>query len=323
MNYQEFKNFIMENIKDYLPEQYKDAEIMIHPVRKNNGIDLDGLIIRLPDQNICPNIYMNNFYQHYKEGQSIEDIMTDIGHIRDIHNKKANINVDHMMDFDNIKDSIVFRVIGIEKNQDILQNIPHHVEHDMAITYQIMVQKTEEGTAYAQINNSIMDELGVDKEILYEVAMKNTPREFPMTFQSMNDIMKEMMLQNFIGFNMDELSEKDESFLKMLFEKSMSCMECDTIMHVLTNKYRQYGAAVLFYPQMREKLAEQIGSDYFVLPSSIHEVMIVPEQEGMDYQVLKDMVRQVNSTDVSPDEILTDEVYHYDRKNKKLDHCKQ
>lgn len=325
MNYQEFKNFIMENIKNYLPDKYQDAEIMIHPVRKNNGVDLDGIIIRLPDQNICPNIYLNSFYQNYEEGQSIEDIMAAIGHIRDINDKEENIKVDDMADFENIKDCIVFRVVGTEKNRDMLQDMPHHVEHDMSLTYQIMVQKTEEGTAYVQITNSMMDELGVDEGTLYEAAMKNTPREFPMTFQSMDDIMREMLRQNFMGFNLDTLSEKDEmkSFLEMLFEKSMSCMACDATTHVLSNKYRQYGAAVLFYPQMQEKLAEQIGTDYFVLPSSIHEVMIVPEQEGLDYQVLKDMVQQVNSTDVSPDEILTDEVYHYDRKNKKLDHCKQ
>lgn len=260
-------------------------------------------------------------YQEYEAGRPMEDIMETIGGLREINNVEKDISITDMFDFEQIKDSIVFRVVGAEENQSRIQNMPHRIEHDMALIYQIMMQKTEYGMASIQITNDLMETLGVNETTLHEVAMKNTPREFPMTFQSMNEVIKEIMRKDFMGINLDELSDEDgmKSFLEALFEEGMADMEQDAPpMYVLTNESKLNGAAVLFYPEVQEKIAEQLGGDYFVLPSSVHEVLIVPNQGILEYQELKDMVNDVNNTQVPPDEVLTGEVYSYDKESRQL-----
>lgn len=260
-------------------------------------------------------------YQEYEAGRPMEDIMETIGGLRETNNVEKDISITDMFDFEQIKDSIVFRVVGAEENQSRIQNMPHRIEHDMALIYQIMMQKTEYGMASIQITNDLMETLGVNETTLHEVAMKNTPREFPMTFQSMNEVIKEIMRKDFMGINLDELSDEDgmKSFLEALFEEGMADMEQDAPpMYVLTNESKLNGAAVLFYPEVQEKIAEQLGGDYFVLPSSVHEVLIVPDQGILEYQELKDMVNDVNNTHVPPDEVLTGEVYSYDKESRQL-----
>lgn len=321
MNYQEFKDFVAENIKDYLPEKYQDAEIQVREISKNNNMKLDGLTATLPEQNMCPNIYLNSFYQEYEAGKPMEDIMETIGALREINDVEKNISVKDMLDFEQVKDSIVFRVVGAEENQSRLQNMPHRIEHDMALIYQIMMQKTEDGMASIQITNDTMGTLGVDEKTLHEAAMKNTPREFPMSFRTMNEVIKEIMRKDFMGFDLDELSDEDgmKSFLEAIFEEGMEDMGQNAPpMYVLTNESLFNGAAALFYPEVQEKIAEQLGGDYFVLPSSVHEVLIVPDQGILEYQELKNMVNDVNNTQVPPDEVLTGEVYSYDKESRQL-----
>lgn len=260
-------------------------------------------------------------YQEYEAGRPMEDIMETIGGLREANDVEKDISITDMFDFEQVKDSIVFRVVGAEENQSRIQNMPHRIEHDMALIYQIMMQKTEYGMASIQITNDMMGTLGVDEKTLHEVAMKNTPREFPMTFQSMNEVIKEIMRKDFMGINLDELSDEDgmKSFLEAIFEEGMADMEQDAPpMYVLTNESKLNGAAVLFYPEIQEKIAEQLGGDYFVLPSSVHEVLIVPDQGILEYQELKDMVNDVNNTQVPPDEVLTGEVYSYDKESRQL-----
>lgn len=260
-------------------------------------------------------------YQEYEAGRPMEDIMETIGGLREANDVEKDISITDMFDFEQVKDSIVFRVVGAEENQSRIQNMPHRIEHDMALIYQIMMQKTEYGMASIQITNDMMGTLGVDEKTLHEVAMKNTPREFPMTFQSMNEVIKEIMRKDFMGINLDELSDEDgmKSFLEAIFEEGMADMEQDAPpMYVLTNESKLNGAAVLFYPEIQEKIAEQLGGDYFVLPSSVHEVLIVPDQGILEYQELKDLVNDVNNTQVPPDEVLTGEVYSYDKESRQL-----
>lgn len=321
MNYQEFKDYVAGNIKDYLPQKYQDASIEIREVNKNNHQQLDGLNVRPPEQNICPTIYLNHFYQEYEAGREITDIMENIAEIRKFNDIEKNFPVEELWDFEKIKDSVIFRVISAEGNQGILQEIPHRLEKDMALVYHIMLRKGEEGIATTQISKDMMQRMGVDENTLHEVALQNTPREFPMTFHSMDEVIREVMKEDFMRFAMDVLPDDDgmEEFLESLLEESFPVREQqDPAMYVLTNDRKINGAAVLFYPDVQEKLAGQMGGDYFVLPSSIHEVLIVPDQGEMDYRELKAMVNEVNETQVAPDEVLTGEVYAYDKESRQL-----
>ena len=77
------------------------------------------------------------------------------------------------------------------------------------------------------------------------------------------------------------------------------------------------GAAAILNDTARQEIAEKLG-DFYVLPSSIHEVMIVPKSTGRSLEELELMVRSVNSSEVEPDEVLSDHVYEYDAKEHEL-----
>lgn len=321
MNYQGFKDYIVKHVKNYLPEKYQDANVEITAVRKNNNLKLDGLSIRLPEENVCPNIYMNSFYEEFKTGRSMEEILEKIAEIRDIHDVQKNLSVEDFLDFEKMEDNIIFRVVGAKENESRLSDMPHRLENDMAIVYQIMAEKAGDGVATVQITNHMMERLGVDERKLYEVALKNTQREFPATFRPMSEVIKEIMRSDFMGINLNTLSDDDDMkpFLEALFQEGMEDMQEERLpLFVLSNDRGINGAAALFYPDMKEQIAKQMNGDYFVLPSSIHEVLIVPDNGDADYKELKDMVNEVNQTQVAPDEVLTGEVYSYDRDSRRL-----
>jgi hypothetical protein len=89
-------------------------------------------------------------------------------------------------------------------------------------------------------------------------------------------------------------------------------------MYVLTNASGSLGAAALFYPDVKEKAAELLGGDYYILPSSVHEVILVPDSADIKAADLCDMVKQANRTVVDEKDILSDNVYHYSKDDRKL-----
>ena len=315
MNYLEFQKQIEENVLDYLPDKYADALVQMQQVRKNNGVMLDGISILRPGDNAAPTIYLNDYYRHYQYGRELDDILQEIAKITMESQRNGRIDVNKLLDFEEVKDKIIFKVIGVQNNEVQLQSMPHRVEQDLAQVYQILVEKREDGNALLTITNEVQERLGVSEEILHEAAMINTPREFLPTFRSIKEVIKEMMKEDFMSEMMGNTENKEmREFLEEMFSEQFDEMEePDVPMYVLSNDHLSNGAAVIFYPEMKEYIAEQLQGDFFVLPSSVHETLIVPDNGNMDYQELKSMVNEVNRTEVSELDVLAGEVYFFDR----------
>lgn len=313
MEFKEFCNQILGQVKDYLPSKFANAEVNISTIEKNNGVQLQALRIRLPEQNAEPTIYLEGFYQEFQRGGSMKNILKEIAELRVERDIPKQIRVEDLLNFEKIKNNIVFEVVGAEANKERLTEIPHQKIHDMAYTYRIMIgQIGENANATIQITNKIMKEWGVNKGTLHNLAIKNTPQILVPKFSSMEETLKGL-------FANDPYSAADPEIQEFM-EFLNSPEEGRVPMYVLTNKTNVKGAAALFYPGMKEWIGEQVAGDYFVLPSSLHEVIIVPDNGEMDVFELKDMVQEVNNTQVLPDEVLTNEVYFYDRESGQL--CK-
>lgn len=309
MNYDKFCNVIMENIKDYLPQEYQNAEVILTEVEKNNGVQKTGICIKNAEENAFPTIYLEGFYDQMLHGRSFQEIYKEIAEIRCNNKIPKQISMKDLLDYQNVKDKIVMDVVGVENNELMLAKVPHRLVHDMAITYKILVSSKESEVATIRINNNIMKELWADEETLYEDAIKNTPKLQAANFSSLSDTLIKLL-------NNSELENEEE--MKEFIAETKQTGEVP--MYVLTNELNTYGAATLFYPGMKEWVAEQIGGNYFVLPSSVHEVLILPDNGSMDFMELKNMVSEINKTQVSPEEVLTNEVYFYDGESKQL--CK-
>ena len=192
--------------------------------------------------------------------------------------------------------------VNAERNQRMLENTPHTMKEDLAIIYKVLLDPSNEGMATITIKNEHMDFWGVTKETLHELAVNNSNRILPATVRGMNEIMMEMM---------------GRDMLPEIAEAIMADMPAEEQMFVISNSANVNGASALFYSDALEKLSEKVGTDLYILPSSVHECIAVSSEMGTP-ESLAEMVQEVNGTQVAIDEQLSDHVYFYDAKSKDI-----
>ena len=287
LNYDEFKDAIASQIKDYLPVDYSDADVSITSVLKNNTTRLDGLTIKTPESNICPNIYLNQFFTDYENGRDFEDILSDIARIRQMHDGPADLDVSAITDLDRVRDKIAAKLINTEQNKEYLEDKPHTDIADLSAVYYINLGTDSCGSMTTVITNALLSQYGITVEELHEIAVQNMDSK--ARFCSIFEVLSELISSDL----QDGLCP------------------ADNMMFVLTNESKLNGAAMLLCPATMDMIAEQVGSSIYILPSSIHETLVVPFNDGLDVEQLKQMVHEVNSTQVAEDEILSDNVYVY------------
>ena len=132
----------------------------------------------------------------------------------------------------------------------------------------------------------------MDRETLFYTALQNTMKKFPAVFYDLKDSVL--------------ISHKD--CLNLLKSKSKRAPAGAGPGFVLTNSKLYWGAGALFYPGVIERIHELLDGDFYVLPSSVHELIIMPV-EDQDPEMLAGMIRSANRSVVEPGEILADDLY--------------
>lgn len=309
MTFDEFKQEIADNIKEYLPDKYADSMVQINAVQKNNET-LDALSVTSPDSNVSPTIYLNSFYEDYQNGRDMEDIIDSIADLRVEYEVNQDFDVSSITDFEKVSDKIAARLYGMEENEELLSVRPHTTMDDLAVTYCIMLGNNENGSMSVPITNQIMETWGVTQEDLQRLAKENCDTLTPSKFVSMNAVMTDMMIPQI----MDDYGISREEASQMINDM----IPADDKMFVLTNEQKLNGAAALLDEKMMEQITEKVGNDFYILPSSVHEVLIVPNEVGMELQDLEAMVQEVNATQVAPQDKLSDHVYQYDNETREV-----
>lgn len=309
MTFDEFKQEIADNIKEYLPDKYADSIVQVNAVQKNNET-LDALTITSPDSNMSPTIYLNSFYEDYQNGRDMDDILDSIADLRVEYEVNQDFDVSSITDFEKVSDKIAARLYGMEGNEELLSVRPHATMDDLAVTYCIMLGDNENGSMSVPITNQIMETWGVTQEDLRRIAQENCDTLTPSKFMSMNAVMTDMMVPQI----MSDYGINKEEAIKMVNDM----VPTDDKLFVLTNNQKLNGAAALLDEKMMEQIAERVGNDFYILPSSVHEVLIVPKEAGMDLKDLEAMVQEVNATQVAPQDRLSDHVYQYDNETREV-----
>lgn len=295
MTYEEFKDIVVARIKDYLPASYQDAAISIAPVLKNNNLRLDGLLIRrmLADgtntESVAPNIYLNQFYEEYKDGRELEDILSYIARVRQSHEGPLDLDVAAITDWEQVKPKVLVKLINSAQNAEYLEGKPHKDIADLSAIYYIDLGTDSCGNMTTVITDALLSQYGVSVEELHQTAVQNMGSK--ARFCSMFEVLSELMPDN---SPVDELPQSDGQ------------------MYILTNQSKVNGASMILCPQIMDEIGRQIGTSYFVLPSSINELILVKSENEFDVDALRTMVREVNSTQLAADEILSESVYLYD-----------
>ena len=311
MDFEEFKKEISNRVKEYLPQKFEDSNIEFKEILKNNDTILNAVLIENPDTNITPTIYIDKMFEEYKNGEDINIIAGNIADIYIENTVDKSIDISIVTDFDKVKDNIVPRLVNAEENREILADKPHMIMEDLAVTYHIQLESNEMGTASVAITNMIMDLFGVSQDELHKVAVANLEEKMPATLRDMNEVVKDMIIRDCMnngGMDVESATEMAESMMPA----------GDTKMFVLSCENAVNGATVVLNEKAMDMVKEQVGEEFFVLPSSLHELLIVPKEDGMTVSDLENMVREVNATQVAPEEKLSDHVYQYDANEKEL-----
>jgi hypothetical protein len=302
MNYEIFKEVVAEKFKSYLPERYQNMELRVESVNKVNRV-MDGitLIDHSAEKNISPTIYINNMYDHYLHTENLQKVLQDAAESMD----KAFLEAPEagILDMDNARDNIVFQVVNTMQNEDMLRDMPHRDYQDLSIIYRWVVAVDERGIQSTVVRDNLAKQLGMTEADLFKCAVENTRRIFPPMVKSMNDVMRDMMMSDGMPAEIAD----------MMLEE----MPADRTMWIISNDRGVNGAGSMLYEDVLHKLAMQLESDLYLLPSSVHECIAVSVDMGDPYE-LAEMVNEINMSQVSLEERLSNQVYHYDKDARRL-----
>jgi len=226
-------------------------------------------------------------------GMEMDQIVTDIIGLHRSYQYRREFDLSIFEDFQSAKKRICYRLVHFKKNQELLKDVPHVVYLDLAIIFYCMVETEDFGRASIIIHNSHLDMWGISKETLIKVARDNTPKLLPYDMKSMKEILK------------DYLSE--EIYLEQVERQRQPDM------YVLSNTYSYYGAGAILYPGLLKNFATACQSNLIILPSSIHEVILLPVNSLRDMEEFSGMVKEVNENQVDVQEVLSDHAYYYDK----------
>lgn len=289
---EEFSYFLEELSKCLKECCPANLEIEEASVLKNNSVTLKGLMLKEAGSSIVPTFYLSREFEEYKSGQkTIKELAAGIlqSFTEEMQNKYEVLNRLNFQ-WKNIKDFITYRLINREKNQELLRTAPYEEFLDLALIYQYTVKLSEGRQGTVQILNEHMEKLQVSQEELKEAAWENTKRLHPPAIYSMEELLlgtKEPLQEEAIG------------------EKAQG-------MYVLTNDSGIHGAASLIYKEWLQKFARAAGGGFYVLPSSIHEVIFLPANPDICLQQLAVTVKEINETKVEATEVLSDQVYYFE-----------
>lgn len=276
----------------------------VREVRKNNGIRLHGLLIREEGKAVVPAIYLECFLKAYESGTPFEEVVCRLLSVyrRDV--PPDDISMDFFGSFGAVKKRVCYRLIGRKGNEDLLGEIPHVDFLDMAICFYYAYHGEAFGDGSILVCNSHAEMWDTCTEELLRLARGNTPRLFPGECCGMDEVLRETAGT---GGDACGFPQKDGT--------GDACMEVP--MKILSNRQRVFGAVCILYPGLLEGIAEKEGNLY-IIPSSIHETILLPDDGRHPAMELKKMVYEVNRTQVIPEEVLTDRLYYYDAARKEI-----
>lgn len=291
MEYKEFVEYIKMNA-GYIAGE--GGNITINHVIKNNGCEMDGLVIMEKGKDIAPTIYLDSFYELYTNGENIKNIIRQIEVIYEQNKNNVTFDVNILKHFDTIKDKIVYKVVNYRSNEKLLEQVPHKRILDLAVVFYCLLDNEYGRSATALIYNNNLKNWNVTIDDVYKTALKNTPDLLHSKISSMAALFEKC------GVNVDG----EEVDLKDYVPSDM---------YVLTNESKLNGAACILYENVLYDFAQKLGADLYILPSSVHEVILLPKLSMFEKDELVNMVKEVNTEGVAADEVLSDHVYEYNR----------
>jgi hypothetical protein len=265
--------------------------------QRNNGVVKHGLSILTRYVNLSPCIYLDEFYSRYLYGtMTIDEIADAVIGIYNENSLKTNWDIKEFIDYGRVRKNLRFRLINTEKNTEILKTLPHREFLDLSLIYTVEFSYEKEfGSIW--VRNEHANMWAVDEKELFDQAKENMESADESMLEDIENLLTRM---------------KNDSGLE--WEGDFN-----TPMYILSNKKRLYGAIQMLDKNALREAANLLGEEFMILPSSVHEIILVPVPEDEDgISNLLKTVREVNNTQLDFKEILSYHVYRYSRKTGRI-----
>ena len=298
MTKQDFMEQLIEELYRYFsPEQYQlEGSVLL----KNNDTKRYAILLKKIEGTVSPTIYLDNFYSEFEHGRTT--ISETASHIYEqMHDFEDKIEAyqEFSVELSDCSNKITYRLVSKERNKQFLESVPHLPFLNMAVVFYIIHHVSKEGMESICVTNELAGKWGLSAKSLYIIAEKNTPILLPPVIDTMEHTLE--LLMGELNCAIEPAGDSNKPIP----------------MHIMTNKYQINGASVLLYNGLLDGLAEKLGTDLYVIPSSIHELIIMPAEDGsLSLSKLSDMVKEINENHVKEEEILSDCAYYYDHKQK-------
>ncbi len=283
------------------------GEVSLIPVLKNNGVRRTGISLRGPGRNLAPIVYLDFYYEMCQHGKiTLDEAADDICRLLEEYRDYDGPDMEDMAYYGGIRERLVCYLVNRESNRELLEKVPHIPYLDMEIVFAVLAGENTMEKLTVPVYNEFSGKWPGDTGKLLSQALHNMQRLWPVSLKSLHETVKEFIRDCLDGNIPEELVNK---------------LSSDKVppMYVLSSQTGVHGAAAILYPGALGKAADSLGSDLVILPASIHEMLLVPFEENMDIRKLRDIVRQINKDDLSPEERLSDEVYIYRRETDRVE----
>ena len=299
MVFQEFISTVARRMEERYKEMGQDYSVTITNRERVNRENSSSIVVKKPGQLQQPGIVMNSFYADFSEGKKkMDEIIDQLMKTVEEENLGIQLNGSYFTK-DRILKNIRMELINADRNRELLSHVPHRMVADLAVIYKYIIQDTGEGIIGATLTNHTIAGMGIHEDELFQMAMDNRRENAPYVIGNLEDVI------HGLNESLGMVETPEEYGLD-------SFLDCS----VLTSQDGLFGASCILYPEAVKELAAAKGGNFFLLPSSIHEWLVIPDV-GI-YDGLEDIVRFVNQNEVGEEEVLSDHVYYYDVQKQEL-----
>ncbi len=281
MSYDRFCESLVRCLREKLGAGGNEPAVSVRSIENEDGRrDILFITGREEKDSLSPGAELHSLYKEYLKGCRVE-MLGNLVCSSCMPQKNGNL-LRFIRDYDYARNNMFIRVRGRQNMGNFIPGSPYQEIEDLVLTYHIRVSEKSDSLSSIMISREILEELSVTSGKLQRDALQNAMRIYPPKIRKITDILGD-----------------DGSF------------KAGKNILVVTNSSGMNGAAALFYPGVMEQTARMAGGDFYALPSSIHEFVILPDRDTGSAEELASMVAAINRAVVSPEDVLSDSVYHY------------
>ena len=283
-------NDFLEQVREELQDRLSGMNVEIRSVNKLQGKSYTGISVTPEGSNTGATMNLHSVFESLQDGVPMATILDQLEEsARKAVNHIPDMDIRDISDYEQMKGTLIMQAVPTEPNRDLLAGVPHREMEDISIVYRFQMNHSDQGDATVLVTNQMLQRYGITAEQLMKDAEISAPQRSPVSIRSMEEVLSEMT-----GMTIESGEIGTPSLM------------------VATVPGAVNGAGVLGYPDFFQEASEKLGGSFYVLPSSVHEVLLFREGNGLSAKEMDEMVSSINASEVSPEDRLSDTAYHYD-----------